>query len=278
MARGEPLIRQWNLIKALQAHRFGISADQLAARVGCSKTPQEDSQTSTGLFSQSVKAATSSGNMAGKENRTSDDHSSKKSRVTVWLARLGLLAIVMLWVGPCLLRVYIDRTTSRLVEEQPGLFSPGRSQRRYVDSRHGFSILFPRGWTVEKSISNRKSIVVKAKRFDENSQLATLIIYAWNDRDEVLRFTRATPREWFDITYADKAVLLDGGETMFAGERTIWMKFQLTGPLPGYAISYFLVHNDRLYQLFGNTIGNQDWFGQNEGFLLSAIKSFRFRK
>ena len=37
MARGEPLIRQWNLIKALQAHRFGISADQLAARVGCSK-------------------------------------------------------------------------------------------------------------------------------------------------------------------------------------------------------------------------------------------------
>ena len=34
MARGEPLIRQWNLIKALQAHHFGISADELAARVG----------------------------------------------------------------------------------------------------------------------------------------------------------------------------------------------------------------------------------------------------
>jgi len=37
MARGEPLIRQWNLIKALQAHRFGISADELAERLGCSK-------------------------------------------------------------------------------------------------------------------------------------------------------------------------------------------------------------------------------------------------
>ena len=37
MARGEPLIRQWNLIKALQAHHFGISADELSARVGCSK-------------------------------------------------------------------------------------------------------------------------------------------------------------------------------------------------------------------------------------------------
>ena len=33
MARGEPLIRQWNLLKALQAHQFGISTDELAARL-----------------------------------------------------------------------------------------------------------------------------------------------------------------------------------------------------------------------------------------------------
>jgi len=37
MARGESLIRQWNLLKALQSHRFGISSDELAERVGCSK-------------------------------------------------------------------------------------------------------------------------------------------------------------------------------------------------------------------------------------------------
>ena len=37
MARGEPLIRQWHLLKALQAHRFGISADDLAKRLDCSK-------------------------------------------------------------------------------------------------------------------------------------------------------------------------------------------------------------------------------------------------
>jgi len=37
MARGESLVRQWNVLKVLQAHRFGIPSDQLAARVGCSK-------------------------------------------------------------------------------------------------------------------------------------------------------------------------------------------------------------------------------------------------
>ena len=245
---------------------------------GClpSYTPQENSQTSTGLLSQSVKADTSSGNVTAAKRNTSD-YKSNRSRITVWLARLGLLAMVILWAGPFLLRSCVDRTISRLVEEQPELFSPGRSQRRYVDSRHRLSILFPRGWTIQKSVANRKSIIIKASRFDENGQFATMIIYAWDDRDRVLAFTAATPREWFDLTYADTAVLLDGGETMFADERTIWMKFQLTGPLPGYAISYFLVHNDRLYHLFGNTIGNQDWFEQNEGLLLSAIKSFRFR-
>jgi len=37
MARGEPLIRQWNLLKTLQSHRFGISADELAQRLEYSK-------------------------------------------------------------------------------------------------------------------------------------------------------------------------------------------------------------------------------------------------
>lgn len=36
MARGSPLIRQWNALKLLQAHRFGIGADELAARLCCS--------------------------------------------------------------------------------------------------------------------------------------------------------------------------------------------------------------------------------------------------
>ena len=37
MARGEPLIRQWNLLKTLQAHRLGVPAEELAARLKCSK-------------------------------------------------------------------------------------------------------------------------------------------------------------------------------------------------------------------------------------------------
>lgn len=37
MARGDSLIRQWNLLKALQAHRFGIGTEELAVRMECSK-------------------------------------------------------------------------------------------------------------------------------------------------------------------------------------------------------------------------------------------------
>lgn len=43
MARGEPLFRQWRLLKTLQAHRFGICADELAERLACTKrTVQRD--------------------------------------------------------------------------------------------------------------------------------------------------------------------------------------------------------------------------------------------
>jgi len=37
MARGKPLVRQWNLLKTLQAHRFGVSTSDLAERLACSK-------------------------------------------------------------------------------------------------------------------------------------------------------------------------------------------------------------------------------------------------
>jgi len=43
MARGESLFRQWELIKALQANRFGLSTEELAARLECTKrTVQRD--------------------------------------------------------------------------------------------------------------------------------------------------------------------------------------------------------------------------------------------
>ncbi len=37
MSRGEPLIRQWNLLKAMQAYHYGLCADELARRIECSK-------------------------------------------------------------------------------------------------------------------------------------------------------------------------------------------------------------------------------------------------
>ena len=43
MARGDSLFRQWELIKVLQAHRFGVSTEELAARLECNKrTVQRD--------------------------------------------------------------------------------------------------------------------------------------------------------------------------------------------------------------------------------------------
>lgn len=37
MSRGEPLIRQWKLLKAMQSFRYGLDAEELAARVECCK-------------------------------------------------------------------------------------------------------------------------------------------------------------------------------------------------------------------------------------------------
>jgi len=43
MARGDSLFRQWELIKALQAHRFGLGTEELAERLECNKrTVQRD--------------------------------------------------------------------------------------------------------------------------------------------------------------------------------------------------------------------------------------------
>ncbi|MCC5828464.1 MAG: transcriptional regulator [Phycisphaeraceae bacterium] len=43
MARGEILFRQWELIKVLQAHRFGVSTDELCTRLECNRrTVQRD--------------------------------------------------------------------------------------------------------------------------------------------------------------------------------------------------------------------------------------------
>ena len=43
MARGDSLLRQWELIKVLQSHRFGVSTEELAVRLECNKrTVQRD--------------------------------------------------------------------------------------------------------------------------------------------------------------------------------------------------------------------------------------------
>lgn len=51
MARGDNLFRQWELIKVLQASRFGVSTDEIANRLECTKrTVQRDLDVLTDLF------------------------------------------------------------------------------------------------------------------------------------------------------------------------------------------------------------------------------------
>ena len=51
MARGETLFRQWELLKTLQAHRFGLSTDDLAQRLECTRrTVQRDLEALRELF------------------------------------------------------------------------------------------------------------------------------------------------------------------------------------------------------------------------------------
>lgn len=51
MARGEPLFRQWELLKTLQAHRLGIATDELAKRLECNKrTVQRDLNVLQAIF------------------------------------------------------------------------------------------------------------------------------------------------------------------------------------------------------------------------------------
>lgn len=51
MARGDGLFRQWELLKVLQAHRFGVSMDELCARLECDKrTVQRDLKALQDIF------------------------------------------------------------------------------------------------------------------------------------------------------------------------------------------------------------------------------------
>lgn len=51
MARGDSLFRQWELIKVLQAHRFGVSLEELCARLECNKrTIQRDLNVMQDIF------------------------------------------------------------------------------------------------------------------------------------------------------------------------------------------------------------------------------------
>jgi len=161
-----------------------------------------------------------------------------------------------------------------------GLGSEG-ARRPYVDPKHHFSILFPEGWKVGKSVSSKETVAIKAVHRDSEGRFATLIVYAQDPKDLGVDFATSTAEELFRASGWSEGQLLAGGETALAGHKTLWMKFRLANflgePIPSYALVYVLVYEHTLFVLFGQTLlGDKEWFEQNEALLVSAIRSFNF--
>jgi len=146
-----------------------------------------------------------------------------------------------------------------------------------VDPTHHFSILFPEGWKVGKSVSGKETVAIKATHRDSEGRFATLIVYALDPGDLGVDFPTATAEELFRASGWSDGQLLASGETALTGQKTLWMKFSLGEPLPSYAVAYALVHERTLFLLFGQTLlGDKQWFEQNEALLVFAIRSFKF--
>ena len=73
MSRGEPLIRQWNLLKTIQANYFGIAADELAqqGRVrACTHQRGPDNRSGrSGIPARRFLSTHTEGRMSGKHAR-----------------------------------------------------------------------------------------------------------------------------------------------------------------------------------------------------------------
>lgn len=94
MARGDSLLRQWNLLKALQSHHYGLSVDELAERLECDKrTVQRDLKALDGLFP--LEAETRD---YGKKFWTLPDHMTTSGEL-----QLTLTEMISLYLGEQLL-------------------------------------------------------------------------------------------------------------------------------------------------------------------------------
>ena len=59
---------------------------------------------------------------------------------------------------------------------------------------------------------------------------------------------------------------------------TLWMKLKIDQDgMPFYAVCYVIVKDNILFNLYDNTIvGGYEWFSENEAFLESSMKTFKF--
>ncbi len=206
----------------------------------------------------------------------------KKTALALWVSIIITGLIVMVFRLPeHLLRQSVvskmDELRASGKLNQTLDLEPGREpDGRYTDASLGFSITFPRGWTVKDAISDA-SIAKKAVYEHPDGRRATIIVYAW-DTGPALAWESLTARSLFDQSYGKSGEYLDGGETTLSGQRAIWFKFKFAGnALESYAITYAVLKGNTLFSIFGQTLpGDYQWFEQNEQAIIDSINTFAF--
>ena len=101
---------------------------------------------------------------------------------------------------------------------------------RYVNPELGFSIIFPRGWTVKDAVSTG-DIVIKAISRGDNHELAALNNYAY-ELDGLADYGTMSAEDYFNTHYGNAGSLLDSGVAHIAGQRSSWMKWR-PAPIAG---------------------------------------------
>jgi len=152
------------------------------------------------------------------------------------------------------------------------------SSNIYIDYKHNFKIIFPKGWEINQPISNN-DIIIKAVHRPEDHKFATIIVYAWQMED-LSFFENLSPVNLFNMYYSNRADLISSGVENINNINCIWLKMKITNfDIPSYAISYYFFNKNTFYQLFGNTVvGDYSWFQYNENIFINSFKTFEFIK
>lgn len=149
----------------------------------------------------------------------------------------------------------------------------------YKDLVHGFSISFPKGWTIKKGTAS--DTVVKAVRKDPEGRLAMISIIAIKLREapDICKMNR---NQLFALARSGNPgldiILLDSGTVFIDGMCAVWMKIDTRGPAPGSSLGrkYFLIHKMTLFTVDAITDRDPSYYAGFEAILEKSIQTLKF--